>query len=232
MTNKKLFLSAVSSEFLAYRQLLSGDLKRPTLDVAVQEDFVVTGGSTLEKLDDYIRACDGVVHLIGLAQGSVPEEPAVAALLRRYPDFAERLPPLAAHLAKPQPGFSYTQWEAYLALYHHRKLRSHEPAARERRQGRGSLLGARRSLAKAGAWMDQAREAHRFRQALVVSLARPVACAFGRASDAGYRGPVHIERTEHSAAELAGGAVTRAAACDLHPTGKVGATLLTDLLTR
>jgi hypothetical protein len=57
--NRKLFLSAVSCEFLAYRELLAKDLKRPALDAAVQEDFNVTGGSTLEKLDDYIRACDG-----------------------------------------------------------------------------------------------------------------------------------------------------------------------------
>ena len=77
---KKLFLSAVSREFLAYRQLLAQDLKRPALDVAVQEDFIVTGASTLEKLDDYIRACDGMVHLIGKAAGALPEEPAVAAL--------------------------------------------------------------------------------------------------------------------------------------------------------
>ena len=55
-TNRKLFLSAVSSEFESYRQLLAGDLKRPTLDVAMQEDFVVSGGSTLQKLDDYIKA--------------------------------------------------------------------------------------------------------------------------------------------------------------------------------
>ena len=48
-TNKKLFLSAVSSEFESYRRLLADDLKRPTLDVAVQEDFVVSGGSTLGK---------------------------------------------------------------------------------------------------------------------------------------------------------------------------------------
>jgi hypothetical protein len=66
-TNKKLFLSAVSSEFESYRQLLAGDLKRPALDVAVQEDFVVSGGSTLQKLDDYVKACHGVVHLIGKA---------------------------------------------------------------------------------------------------------------------------------------------------------------------
>ena len=125
--NKKLFLSAVSSEFESYRRLLADDLKRPTLDVAVQEDFIVTDGTTLEKLDTYIRACDGIIHLIGKAAGAAPEEPAVAALLARYPDFATRLPPLAAHLTKPQPGFSYTQWEAYLAIYHRRPLFVYRP---------------------------------------------------------------------------------------------------------
>ena len=120
--NKKLFLSAVSSEFNSYRTLLAGDLMRPNLDVAVQKDFIVTGGSTLEKLDTYIRQCDGIIHLIGKATGAVPEEPAVAALLARYPDFGTRLPLLAEHLRKPQLGFSYTQWEAYLGLYHRRPL--------------------------------------------------------------------------------------------------------------
>ena len=51
----------------------------------------------------------------------MPEEPAVAALLATCPDFGARLTPLAAHLAKPQPGFSYTQWEAYLAIYRQRE---------------------------------------------------------------------------------------------------------------
>ena len=122
MNNRKLFLSAVSSELVSYRELLTGDLKRPNLDVAVQEDFVVTGGKTLEKLDTYIHHCDGVIHLIGKASGAVPEEPAVAALLAKYPDFGQRLPPLAEALRRPQPGFSYTQWEAYLALYQERQL--------------------------------------------------------------------------------------------------------------
>jgi hypothetical protein len=61
-TSRRLFLSAVSSEFESYRQLLAGDLERPTLDVATQERFIVYGASTLEKLDEYIQACDGVVH--------------------------------------------------------------------------------------------------------------------------------------------------------------------------
>ncbi len=125
--NKKLFLSAVSREFLAYRNLLTGDLKRPTLDVAVQEDFIVTGGSTLVKVDNYIRACDGIIHLIGKATGDAPEEPAVAALLQKYPDLGTKLPPLEPALSKPQPGFSYTQWEAYLAMYHARPLFVYRP---------------------------------------------------------------------------------------------------------
>ena len=120
--NKKFFLSTVSSEFIVYRLLLASDLKRPSLDIAVQEDFIVTGGNTLEKLDAYIRQCDAVIHLIGKASGSVPAEPAVAALLAQCPDFGTRLPPLAEYLNRPQPGFSYTQWEAYLAMYHQRPL--------------------------------------------------------------------------------------------------------------
>ena len=125
--NKKLFLSAVSSEFESHRQLLAADLKRPNLDVAVQEDFGVTGRSTLEKLDTYIRHCDAIIHLIGKATGGVPEEFAVAALITKYPDLGTRLPPLAPHLRQPQPGFSYTQWEAYLAIYHRRDAYVYRP---------------------------------------------------------------------------------------------------------
>lgn len=124
---KKLFLSAVSSEFESYRQLLASDLKRPALDVAVQEDFIVSGGSTLEKLDEYIRSCHGVVHLIGKATGAAPEPLTVQALLARYRDFATKLPSLTAELALPDPGFSYTQWEAYLAIYHQRPVFIYRP---------------------------------------------------------------------------------------------------------
>ncbi len=130
--SKKLFLSAVSSEFISYRNLLAGDLMRPDLDVAVQEDFGVTDGTTLEKLDDYILHCDAVIHLIGKAIGAVPEEPAVAGLLAKYPDFGTRLKPLADRLRLPQPGFSYTQWEAYLALYHGRPVYIYLPTDFER----------------------------------------------------------------------------------------------------
>jgi tetratricopeptide (TPR) repeat protein len=125
--NKKLFLSIVSNEFASYCRLLADDLKRPSLDVAVQEDFINTGGSTLEKLDDYIRSCHGVIHIIGNATGAMPPEAAVKDVLARYPDLATTLPPLAGPLGNAQPGFSYTQWEAYLALYHRRELFVYRP---------------------------------------------------------------------------------------------------------
>ena len=121
--HKKLFLSAVSSEFLDYRELLAKDLRRPDLDVAEQEAFVVSGASTLENLDDYIRQCHGVVHIVGKARGLVPPDAAVRALLARYPDFTAALPPIAPLLAS----LSYTQWEAWLALYHRRPLFIYRP---------------------------------------------------------------------------------------------------------
>lgn len=126
--NKKLFLSAVSSEFESYRKLLADDLKRPTLDVAVQEDFGVGGLTTLEKLDDYIRACDGVVHLIGKATGALPEAHGVRGLLERYPNLVDRIPVLRDALMQADPGISYTQWEAWLAIYHQRPLFTYLPA--------------------------------------------------------------------------------------------------------
>jgi hypothetical protein len=125
--HRQLFLSAVSNEFQSYRQLLAGDLKRPNLDVKVQGDFVTSGGHTLSKLDDYIRHCDAVIHLIGKATGSFPEEAAVRALLEKYPDLPAKLSPLAESLDKPQRSFSYTQWEAYLAIYHGRHVYIYRP---------------------------------------------------------------------------------------------------------
>ena len=130
--NKKLFLSAVTVEFAPHRDLLARDLARPTLDVAVQERFVTGGGSLLEKLDDYIRSCDGVIHLIGKRAGrdddSLAKPAEVAALLASYPDFAAQLPALAPALANPQPGFTYTQWEAYLAIYHRKPVFIYRPS--------------------------------------------------------------------------------------------------------
>src|SRR5580658_1715885 len=115
------FLSTVSDEFRAYRDQLRGDLTRHNVEVKVQEDFKGLGGDTLDKLDVYISHCDAVVHLVGEMTGSAPDEREVQALLRKYPDLPASLPPLGDALRLGEE-ISYTQWEAWLGLYHWKLL--------------------------------------------------------------------------------------------------------------
>jgi len=114
----QLFLSAVSKEFAPYRVDMATLLDRHDLTVKVQEDFVAGGSPTLEKLDDYIKHCDAVIHLAGDMTGAVAHGECVAAMLARYPDLPERLPAIVDGLDPAAPVFTYTQWEAYLARYH------------------------------------------------------------------------------------------------------------------
>jgi hypothetical protein len=62
-----------------------------------------------------------VVHLVGDMTGPYPGERALSALLAKYPDLPTKLAPLGATLKKGG-GVSYTQWEAWLALYHGKLL--------------------------------------------------------------------------------------------------------------
>jgi NB-ARC domain len=122
MPTKLLFLSCVSDEFKSYRETLRRDLDRPDVTVKVQEDFVAFGIETLSKLDAYIRQCEAVIHIVGDMTGATAAQSAVNVLLRTHPDIADRMPPLKALLADPFAGLSYTQWEAWLALYHDKPL--------------------------------------------------------------------------------------------------------------
>ena len=115
------FLSTVTDEFRAYRDQLRGDLTRHNVEVKVQEDFKGLGGDTLGKLDTYIAHCDAVVHLVGDMTGSAPLGVEQQAWLRDHADVAARLPPLAEAL-RDGAEISYTQWEAWLALYHGKLL--------------------------------------------------------------------------------------------------------------
>src|SRR5215469_16447571 len=117
----KIFLSTVSDEFRTYRDALDTDLTRHNVEVKVQEDFKDLGGDTLDKLDLYIAHCDAVVHLIGNMTGSAPEELALRALLKKYPELLDKVPPLGETL-QSGIGVSYTQWEAWLALNHGKRL--------------------------------------------------------------------------------------------------------------
>jgi hypothetical protein len=116
----ELFLSAVSER--SYRDSLRALLKRPNVDIHVQEDFIPTGTETGDKLDGVIARCHAVIHLAGDMTGSWAGTATLQALRARYSDLSDQLPPLKASLKCGEPPLSYTQWEAYLAVYHQMKL--------------------------------------------------------------------------------------------------------------
>jgi hypothetical protein len=126
------FLSTVTDEFRSYRDLLVHDLTRQNVAVKVQEDFKEVGDDTLDKLDTYIAECDAVVHLVGDMCGARAADTPQRALLRKHFDLADELPQLGEALRRGV-AVSYTQWEAWLALYHGKQLRvatAHKDAPR------------------------------------------------------------------------------------------------------
>ncbi len=50
MARVQLFLSTVSDEFRSYRERLRHRLRRPDVEMKVQEDFILTGDESLETL--------------------------------------------------------------------------------------------------------------------------------------------------------------------------------------
>jgi len=136
MTEVRVFISCVTAEFDSYRDALRHYLTRPNITVKVQEDFIVTGTETLDMLDEYIRQCGVVIHLVGDMTGAMAQAPSVTVIRERYADFAQRLPEVAAFLEPGGPPLSYTQWEAWLALYHRRRLIIAEPKENAQRDAR------------------------------------------------------------------------------------------------
>lgn len=101
----RIFLSAVSDEFRAYRDWLRKDLTRHNVEVKVQEDFKDLGRGTLDELDVYIAACDAVVHLVGHMTGAArgPKYAATEASRAAQTAHLRRL-----REAKRYPGFTFT----------------------------------------------------------------------------------------------------------------------------
>ena len=66
----RLFLSCVTRELGSYRTLLTQALQRAGVDLRVQEQFGVGGGTLLDWLDRTIQQCDAVIHLIGRGTGA------------------------------------------------------------------------------------------------------------------------------------------------------------------
>jgi hypothetical protein len=116
-----IFLSAVSDEFYDYREQLRHLLTRPNVAVKIQEDFQDSGTVILDKLDVYITACNAVVHLVGDMTGSAANAVSTVAIAEKYADLVVRVKPLRLPLEN-RLDISYTQWEAWLALYHSKPL--------------------------------------------------------------------------------------------------------------
>ena len=126
MADVKLFLSCVSDEFGAWREALRHELTSLNLDVAIQEDFGSLGVDTLSKLDAYIRNCDAVIHLTGAKAGAAPNDFVAKRFVAQLADLEKRLPPLFAAM-NAGAAIAYTQWEAWLALYHGKPLLIAQP---------------------------------------------------------------------------------------------------------
>jgi Domain of unknown function (DUF4062) len=151
----KIFLSTVSDEFRAYRDWLRKDLTRHNVEVKVQEDFKDLGRGTLDELDVYIAQCDAVVHLVGHMTGAAPGARDVSALFVKYPNLTRDLPPLGNG-----EGVSYTQWEAWLAVYHRKELYIVEAGESAERGPKYAATGA--SRAAQTAHLKRLREAKRY----------------------------------------------------------------------
>lgn len=125
--SQRIFLSLVSTEFRSYRELLAKDIERTGVEVSTQEKWGTVGTTTLEKLDTHLAKCDAVIHVVGDGLGFAPPAAAVDALLAKHEDF---LATLAKHTDLTRDlllSCSYTQWEAYLAIFHKVRLHIYRP---------------------------------------------------------------------------------------------------------
>ncbi|MCB1231408.1 MAG: hypothetical protein KDN19_14140 [Verrucomicrobiae bacterium] len=117
-----LFVSAVTDEFKSYRDAAAKWLDGPGMRIETQEKFLPLGRSTLVKLSEYIHLCDAVVHLVGdrtgNRSGGIANPAAVESLLEAHRDFHHAL----GLSTEAIYALSYTQWEAWLAIYHKKRM--------------------------------------------------------------------------------------------------------------
>jgi tetratricopeptide (TPR) repeat protein len=136
----KVFLSCVSGEFRSYRLRLAnqlGALRGQPYEVKVQEDFEQGGFTLLDKLADYVRECDLVIHLAGDICGARPTPEHVRTLIAH----------LGVAIPDPLPEYSYTQWEYELAIRFERRMYLYVAAAEAPRDN-GALGGQAEEAAR------------------------------------------------------------------------------------
>jgi hypothetical protein len=116
----KIFVSCVTAEFGSYRSRLASDLGSSTIHWITQEQFCQSRFDTIVKLDNEIRECDALVHLVGRGAGATADDAAVSELLdnphtKVFGDkFIEAIKPFCDVAAAK---LSYTHWEVLLAKF-------------------------------------------------------------------------------------------------------------------
>jgi len=87
----KHFLSCGTDAFGTHRDELRRKLTGPNVEVKIQGDFNALGGDTLNKLAEYVAACETIGHFIGDMAVYAPATTSVDDLLSRNPDLEGKL---------------------------------------------------------------------------------------------------------------------------------------------
>ncbi|WP_395795479.1 ATP-binding protein [Aquimonas sp.] len=110
------FLSRVSSEFGHLDEVLRSQLAPlPSAVIKTPTDLegYDAGLTTLDKLWDFIKNADAVIHVVGVELGSQPPQSMIDELLARHAELKAWLNQKSLACA----GWTYTQWEVFLALF-------------------------------------------------------------------------------------------------------------------
>lgn len=135
---KRIFLSCASREFGELRGYLARYLRRADHLAQHQEEFRSTPGETLSKLDNYIRNCDAVIHLVGGEPGALPSAQEQQLRLDAYRQegrgFLDNMPVELQAAIGDAFDLTYTSWEPFMALHHNKPLLVYSTSEGEHRQ--------------------------------------------------------------------------------------------------
>ncbi|MEO1608404.1 MAG: hypothetical protein AAFR90_03490 [Pseudomonadota bacterium] len=111
------FVSTVSKEFGIYRTPIDEGVSGLDIHVYTQEKMGGISRDLILRLDDYIQRSDLIIHLIGERAGAIADNVQTEILLKRHPGLKGKL---GAEIENDK--ITFTQWEAYLALFHNKQL--------------------------------------------------------------------------------------------------------------
>ncbi len=136
---RRVFISCVTDEFGDLRKKLRHYLTAADCEVKTQEDFRQDDVDILEKLDDYIKKCDAVIHIVGRQPGSKANSEARQRYLDAIGEFLPAKPELRKGLGDCSD-LTYTQWEAFMTIHRGARLRVyHYPGAQPKHLARLKL---------------------------------------------------------------------------------------------